>query len=120
MSNYDKIIKKVLMGAGIGAGVLGAGKLAGEGTLYALSKLNDYPDDPAYNLYKEGKTIDQIKAELGEVDPKTLHTLLNTEEYLQELLAKGEEDEIVQAALKAANYTDDKSLYRIMNNMRGE
>ena len=120
MSNYDKIIKKVLMGAGIGAGVLGAGALAGEGTQYALSKLSDYPDDPAYNLYKEGKTIDQIKNELGEVDPKVLYTLLNNEEYLQDLLAKGDEDELVQAALKSADYRNDKSLYRIMNNLKGE
>lgn len=118
MSNYDKIIKKALMGAGIGAGILGAGKLAGEGTLYTLSKLNDYPDDPAYNMYKEGKTIDEIKSSIGELDPEVLHTLLNTEDYLQTLAKDGGED--LETLLRTSKYIDDKSIYRILNELRGE
>lgn len=118
MSNYDKIIKKVLMGAGIGAGVLGAGKLAGEGTQYALSKLGDYPDDPAYNMYKEGKSIDEIKASIEDLDPEILYSLLNTEDHLRTYAKNGGED--LETLLKTSKYIDDKSIYRILNELRGE
>lgn len=118
MSKYDKIIKNVLMGTGIGAGILGAGKLAGEETQYLLSKLSDYPDDPAYNMYKEGKSIDEIKATIEDLDPEILHELLNTEDYLRTFAKNGGED--LESILKTSRYIDDKSIFRILNELKGE
>ena len=141
MSNYTKIIKAALESAGtgakkvgkgavgivkkdpkkalIGAGVLGTGVLgAGEGTQYLLSKLGDYPDDPAYNMYKEGKSIDEIKSTIEDLDPEILYELLNTENDLRTYAKNGGED--LKSILKTSKYIDDKAIYRILNELKGE
>ena len=136
MSNYTKIIKAALESAGTGAkkvgkgavdivkkypktALIGAGVLgAGEGTQYLLSKLGDYPDDPAYNMYKEGKSIDEIKSTIEDLDPEILYELLNTENDLRTYAKNGGED--LKSILKTSKYIDDKAIYRILNELKGE